>query len=163
MEKREDKRPNKKKKYGFFSNIVYSYKLLFNTKRSFIFLIPLFIIFSIVVTLISTYIPSLIVYFIENNFNIYTMLLLILSLALIFIVIKATTDYLNEILPMGYLLTRATIPFLELSRKALSMDYELYESSKVKDALAKAEYGVSSNLNGLEGLYRKLPLLIIAI
>ena len=154
---------NKTKKYGFFSNIAFSYKLLFNTKRSFIFVIPLFIIFSLIVTLISTYIPSLIVYFIENNFNIYTLLLLISSLCLLFIVIKATTDYLNEILSMGYLLTRATIPFLELSRKALSMDYQLYESKKVKDALAKAEYGVSSNLRGLEGLYRKLPLLIIAI
>lgn len=157
------KKKNSSTKYNYFSSLKYAYSILFKNKKSYIFLIPIFILTTIIGTIIITYIPSLVVYFIENNFDISKILILLLLLILLFIVIQIVTSFVNEILSLGYTVIRATIPFRMLTSSSLNMDYQIFELKEIKDKFLKAQDGVGSNYDGIEGLYRDFPNLIIAI
>lgn len=157
------KKKNTSIKYNYFSSLKYAYSILFKNKKNYIFLIPIFILTTIIGTVITTYIPSLVVYFIENNFDISKILILLLLLILLFIVIQIVTSFINEILSLGYTVIRATIPFKMITRSSLNMDYQIFELKETKDKFLKAQDGVGSNYDGIEGLYRDFPNLIIAI
>ena len=157
------KKKNSSIKCNYFSNLKYAYSILFKNKKNYIFLIPIFILATIIGTIITTYIPSLVVYFIENNFDISKISILLLLLILLFIVIQIVTSFINEILSLGYTVIRATIPFRMLTRSSLNMDYQIFELKETKDKFLKAQDGVGSNYDGIEGLYRDFPNLIIAI
>ncbi len=157
------KKKNTSIKCNYFSNLKYAYSILFKNKKNYIFLIPIFILTTIIGTIITTYIPSLVVYFIENNFDISKILILLLLLILLFIVIQIVTSFINEILSLGYTVIRATIPFKMITRSSLNMDYQIFELKETKDKFLKAQDGVGSNYDGIEGLYRDFPNLIIAI
>ena len=103
------KKKNTSIKCNYFSSLKYAYSILFKNKKNYIFLIPIFILTTIIGTIITTYIPSLVVYFIENNFDISKILILLLLLILLFIVIQIVTSFINEILSLGYTVIRATI------------------------------------------------------
>lgn len=157
------KKKNTSIKCNYFSSLKYAYSILFKNKKNYIFLIPIFILTTIIGTIITTYIPSLVVYFIENNFDISKILILLLLLILLFIVIQIVTSFINEILSLGYTVIRATIPFKMITRSSLNMDYQIFELKETKDKFLKAQDGVGSNYDGIEGLYRDFPNLIIAI
>ena len=157
------KKKNISIKCNYFSSLKYAYSILFKNKKNYIFLIPIFILTTIIGTIITTYIPSLVVYFIENNFDISKILILLLLLILLFIVIQIVTSFINEILSLGYTVIRATIPFKMITRSSLNMDYQIFELKETKDKFLKAQDGVGSNHDGIEGLYRDFPNLIIAI
>ena len=157
------KKKNTSIKYNYFSSLKYAYSILFKNKKNYIFLIPIFILTTIIGTIITTYIPSLVVYFVENNFDISKILILLLLLILLFIVIQIVTSFINEILSLGYTVIRATIPFKMITRSSLNMDYQIFELKETKDKFLKAQDGVGSNYDGIEGLYRDFPNLIIAI
>ena len=157
------KKKNTSIKCNYFSSLKYAYSILFKNKKNYIFLIPIFILTTIIGTIITTYIPSLVVYFIENNFDISKILILLLLLILLFIVIQIVTSFINEILSLGYTVIRATIPFKMITRSSLNMDYQIFELKETKDKFLKAQDGVGGNYDGIEGLYRDFPNLIIAI
>ena len=157
------KKKNTSIKCNYFSSLKYAYSILFKNKKNYIFLIPIFILTTIIGTIITTYIPSLVVYFVENNFDISKILILLLLLILFFIVIQIVTSFINEILSLGYAVIRATIPFKMITRSSLNMDYQIFELKETKDKFLKAQDGVGSNYDGIEGLYRDFPNLIIAI
>ncbi len=155
---------NKKKiKYGFFSNIKFCYSILFKAKKSYRFLIPFSLILGILAAVVSTYLPSIIVYFIENGFEINKALILLLSISLIFLIFKVGNSYLEQILNMGYTITRATVPFFDLTKRSLEMDYQKFEEKEVKDKFMKAQIAIDSNYAGVEGIYHDFPKLLNAI
>ncbi len=153
----------KKTKYGFFSNIKFCYSILFKAKKSYRFLIPFSLTLGILAAVVSTYLPSMIVYFIENGFEINRALILLLSISLIFLIFKVGNSYLEQVLNMGYTITRATVPFYDLTKRTLEMDYQKFEEKEVKDKFMEAQNAVSSNYAGVEGVYHDFPKLVTAI
>ena len=152
-----------KNKINFFNNIKFIYKLLFKRKRSYIFLIPFLILITILITLITTFLPSIIVYLIENNFSIEKLLLIILILAIILLTFSIIKSYLTQVITMGYTITRAGDAYNILWDKCFSMDFEKAETKENKDNVMKAENAIGSNYNGVEGMFKAFPELIISL
>ncbi len=157
------KNSQKKIKYSYFSNIRFVYKILFKTNKSYIFLIPFTIILSLISVILSSYLASFIIYLLETKYNIYDLIIYICSIILLYLIIQAILRYLENILAMGYTLTRATIPFKDILDFSLRMDYQLYETKEIRDKFSKAEIAIGSNNQGVEGLYHNIPELIKAI
>ena len=152
----------KKSKYNFFSNIKYCYSILFKHRKNYRFLLPFSLILGLLASIISTYIPSLIVYFIENGFDLYKALIILLSIFIIFLIFKIIASYIDQILNMGYTIVRATYPFFDLTKRTLEMDYQKFEDKDVKDKFMRAQLAVDSNYDGVEGIFHDFPKFLTA-
>lgn len=152
-----------KKEHGLVSNIIYSYKILFDKKKSYKFLIPFLILITFISTTISSFIASFIVYLIENGFNINSLIIGICAFIGVYLVLHLLAAYLNQTLSMGYTIFRASYPFYKMLRFCFEMDYQKFEEKETKDLFMKASDAVSSNLAGLEGIYHIFPEIIITV
>lgn len=152
-----------RKKFGTLSNIKFVYKFLFEkSKHSFFFLLS-FILTTIIASVLITYLPSLIVFIIENNFGIPILIATVIAIAIAYAIFQFIIVYLSNYLRLEYSLVRANFPIIELQRHSLEMDYEVYEKKETKDALAKAMEAVGSDWQGFQGIYQYFPEIVIAI
>ena len=79
---------------------------------------------------------------------------------MIFNVIKS---YLDNVIKIGYTITRAVDSYTILWDKCFSMDYQEAETKENKDKFMKAENAVGSNYAGIEGMYVAFPELVISL
>lgn len=158
MRKKEGKQKN-----NFINNIKYIYKLLFKRKRSYIFWLPFLILMTILITAVTTFLPSTIVYLIESNFSLENLLLIIIGLTITLLIFNVIKSYLDNVIKIGYTITRAVDSYTILWDKCFSMDYQEAETKENKDKFMKAENAVGSNYAGIEGMYVAFPELVISL
>ena len=152
-----------KQKNNLINNIKYIYKLLFKRKRSYIFWLPFLILITILITAVTTFLPSTIVYLIESNFSLENLLLIIIGLTITLLIFNVIKSYLDNVIKIGYTITRAVDSYTILRDKCFSMDYQKAETKENKDKFMKAENAVGSNYAGIEGMYVAFPELVISL
>lgn len=149
------------KKYNVLQNMLYVYKRQISFKKSFKWRIPFYIFVSILVPILTAIIPSIIVASITLNSKIELFIIVILLVLCFYLAANSILVYLNETLTMDNTFVRAKGSIYDLAKKSLKMDYANLEPYECRQRLNRAEMGVSNNNDGMEGMMKASPAIVI--
>ena len=148
-------------KYNIFQNTKYLFKQSKKRgKKMKIWLVSI-ILTSLLIPLLGTILTSVVVYLLENNYDIKIYTLYIIGLILITILfetikIRSENKYLWE-----STFVRCSDFWLELSSKILNEDYQKVEPKQCQKEISKAFNSLDSNWVGIEGMLRQTPTFYI--
>lgn len=138
-------------KNSFVLNFKLLYSKLFKYSKRCIFLLPFSIITSLLSSLVLTYLPSAIVYGVQEKFEVNFFIFLIVIFVTSYLVLEVINVVVKNVLNIDYIFVRTTYFFNNLTRKTLTYDYELLERKSTRDKRTMAFESVNTNTNGVEG------------
>lgn len=157
------KKKNEEKKYSLFSNIKFAFSFLLKMGKRYMVVLIFSYIALFLSNIVLTYLPSAIVYGVNNQIGVGKLILFIG----IFMVLYAVFISLNTVLTAHYnyvvILARTNKAFYKTTETNFKMDYEYIEQKESRDKMVQALDSMGSNDTGLEGLMRNLPEFIYAI
>ena len=150
-------------KNSFVLNFKLLYSKLFKYSKRCIFLLPFSIITSLLSSLVLTYLPSAIVYGVQEKFEVNFFIFLIVIFVTSYLVLEVINVVVKNVLNIDYIFVRTTYFFNNLTRKTLTYDYELLERKSTRDKRTMAFESVNTNTNGVEGYFRTFPDFLISL
>lgn len=142
------------KKYKFIDNLKYMLKMHWNFDKAYVFLPIAKILTKLLLSIITMYIPMIILDALTENKPIswITIRIVIASIGTIFLSIINTTSESQIMIGANKFFVLNN--FYELAKKKMTMDYELYSSPQGKLAAKKAQSAVQGNINvGITSFY----------
>ena len=130
-------------------------------KKSFKWRLPLYIILSIVLPMISAIIPSIVVSSLEVDAGIEVFIIALAITLSIYLICNSILVYSKEILDMDNTFIRLTKAVYEMGEKSLTMDYANLEPYECRRRQSRAQQSLDGNWNGVEGMMKNTPALII--
>lgn len=152
-----------KKKYSIWNNYSYLYKRLweYDTKL-FLFNIAEIVTNSLL-PLTSAILPALIVGLLENKCDTQTLVITCLIAFSLVGILNATATYLQNRNWLFYIFLRLEKFWGTLLKKAMNLDYALYEQDETQNTFGKAFNSVNNNDQGVEGFYHHSTTLFTSI
>ena len=149
------------KKYNLFQNMKFIHDKQVTFKKSFKWRLPLYIILSIVLPMISAIIPSIVVSSLELDAGIEVFIIALAITLSIYLICNSILVYSKEILDMDNTFIRLTKAVYEMGEKSLTMDYANLEPYECRRRQSRAQQSLDGNWNGVEGMMKNTPALII--
>lgn len=149
------------KQYNLVQNMWYVFKMQIKQQKSFKWLLPLSIFFSIALPIMATLIPTLIVGAIETDIELIYFIIGIGGIVVLYACVNSLNSYILEILSWENTFIRINGSFFDMAKKNLQMDYANLEPQSSRIRLQKAQYAIMSNWVGVERVMKSTPLFII--
>lgn len=151
-----------KKKYGLFSNLVFSYKKLYKTSRKQIPFQIYEVIFSIITPTIAIFIPSIIVNALQNKITINNLIFLCLAIFIVYGTISSINSYIDKRNFWRYISYREFID-IEYHEKALTVKLSDWENELFKKDYYAAMHALNMNSRGVEDFHVRFPKFVSAV
>ncbi|MEG0177254.1 ABC transporter ATP-binding protein [Anaerorhabdus sp.] len=151
-----------KNNYGFISNLIFSYRKLYQLQRKQIIFQIIEIIFAVLTPIIAVLIPSLIVNSLQNGITINDMVLLCFFIFIGYGFVSAINSYVSKRNFFRYISYRQLI-FVEYQEKAITVPLSDWESESFKQAYYAGTHALNSNSRGVEDFHIKFTALISSI
>lgn len=155
------KKTEKSKKHNFLANMIYTFKTQVGYTKVYTWLLPIYIILCIIVPVIATFVPTIIVGFVEEKVEMLYFLIGISVLVISFALLNSSKDYVKERLTWLNTYVRVNKSIYEMIEKNMSMDYCNLEPASCKQRFEKASMCLSSNWEGLELIMKLTPDFIV--
>lgn len=160
---KEKNMKEKKRKYSSVSNLLYIYKDLWKYDKRIIGFAFLEIIFAVITAVGAILLPSIIINMLENNIELNSMIWRVLIIFLVYGIISGFSTYLTRRNTFQYVEYRAGFLHVEMSRKIMSVDYDIYENEETQKLSENSWQALSGNNSGIEGILHKMTLVVTAI
>jgi len=149
-------------KYNFFQNAryVYSQGNRFNKTYKYKLITTFFL--RLIIPIIATFIPTAVVYFITNSFEVTDFILIMALVVLSYAVINYINSNLLVRITLESTFIRTNCFWEMLTEKTMSTGYENIESEAGRAKLQKAVSALASNWTGVELLLKRFPDFIIS-
>ncbi|PAT00950.1 hypothetical protein CI105_09150, partial [Candidatus Izimaplasma bacterium ZiA1] len=151
------------KKRNIPQNAVYLYKEANKFKKNYIFKLVSSITLRLLIPVFATFIPTVVVYLIINNYDPREYALLLGGVVLGFALISFMSTYLSYVLFFDKTMIRTNYFFELLSRKGMETGYENMEFEEGRNKLMKGLGGIEANAVGVERFFTDFPLFITSI
>ncbi len=148
-------------KHGIISNTRYLYKELFKNYPSGRYVIPLYVLLSIILPVIATLIPSIAVNVIEYDRGIMIFVAGMGGIIIVYGILSCINNYLREYTELYNRMTRCYKSIGKMIYKSISSDFDIRESNKNQKMIGKANSALNSNWVGVERMYKETPSIII--
>jgi ATP-binding cassette subfamily B protein len=148
-------------KHGLFSNIVYLYKLLFESDKRIKWYLVISIIMVIAVPMILVLLPSYAVKLLEEKVTLIEYILSIGMLIIIYIFSSILRDVTRQMYDISCSAFRSFRCIKKLINYNINCDYDFIESYNKQKYIERATESIGSNWVGVELLYKNFPQVII--
>jgi len=140
---------------------LYSHANKFN--RNYKFKLGLSIILKLLIPIFATFIPTVVVYLIINDYEIESYALFVGLIVLVFAFISYISTYLSHVLFFEKMFIRTNYFFELISNKGMDTGYENMEFEKGRKKLMKAKGAIEANAVGVERFFSDFPVFITSI
>lgn len=140
---------------------VYSQANKFNKRYKYRLILSLLL--KLMIPVFATFIPTVVVYLIINEYELVSFLMIVGLVVLVFAIINFGNSYFSHILFFDKVFIRTNAFFEILSNKAMSTGYENIEFEKGREKLMKATGAIEVNDVGVELLLHVFPIFITSI
>ena len=156
----------KEKKYGIIENYMYFGRLWWKYDKLLFAFAGGYLVVGLLVAVLATLLPSAIVYFLEENFKLNTILLLVAAIVTVHVISQSLSS-LFAWMCFEFRVRKAIVQdfFMNLIRKSLHLSYEKLEESKVQSERKMAQTALEDGIercwsNTLDLVYNSFLLLI---
>ncbi len=148
---------------SILSNVIYVYKEVNSFNLRYKYKLITSILMKLIVPVFATFIPTVVVYLILNEYNITDFVMIVGVIVLLFAMVNYLSSYLSHILFFDKVFIRMNAFFEILSRKAMATSYENIEFKEGREKLMKAVGAIEVNRVGVELLLQVFPVFVTSL
>ena len=148
---------------NILQNAKYLYSEVNNFNKNYKFKLGASIVLKLLIPVFATFIPTVVVYLIINDYELRDYALLVGVIVLVFAVISFINTYLSYVLFFEKTVIRTNYFFELLSSKGMDTGYENMEFEAGRRKLMKAVGAIEANAVGIERFFSDFPIFITSI
>ncbi|MBN2604646.1 MAG: ABC transporter ATP-binding protein [Bacilli bacterium] len=151
------------KKYNIFQNAMYVYSIANEFNKRYKYRLITSIVLKLLIPVFATFIPTVVVYLIINEYEISTFALIVGLIVMGYTIINYWNSCVSHTLFFDKAFIRTNAFFQILSHKAMETGYENIEFEENREKLMKAVGAIELNAVGVELLLQVFPIFITSV
>lgn len=149
--------------YSLLANMKYVLRKSYTYDKKIRFFLIIHILAQLILPIITLFTTSTIVYMLTNNIDVVPYLWIIGIIVLVSLFIEAVNSWAFNLYNFRSTFARTSVFFVEISREAITKDYEIIEPKSGQKRLSQGMMSIDSNWVGVEQMLKETPKIFVSV
>ncbi len=149
--------------YSLLANMKYVLRKSYAYDKKIRLFLIIHILAQLILPIITLFTTSTIVYMLTNNIDVVPYLWVIGIIVLVSLFIEAVNSWAFNLYNFRSTFARMSVFFVEISREAITKDYEIIEPKSGQKRLSQGMMSIDSNWVGVEQMLKETPKIFVSV